>query len=490
MAIPQEGKVRPVLNVSSPVGKSFNDNVADEKKEKIHMSSAREAGYLIMKCGRQAKMSKSDLCDAYKLIPVPLHELRIQGFMWLGKFFVENKQIFGSKSAPSNFDQVNNTFVTLATIMSNTNPSQVIRHLDDVIVVGKASDNSCENFTSTFRDLCQDLNVKLQDDCPKLEKAFSNSTKGKLLGIWFDTNNLTWKLPEDKRVKALISVMGALKAEKLSLLELQVLMGNLNNFGLMCPFLKAFRSNLNACLALAQDSGHANLTAAAKQELGVWFHAIQESAALPIPSEPTLNPPLSHKSFTSDAAGLPDTNDWVKMPGLGVMGLDESGHIMLAFQHLWDTNMITQLTDYKGSRFGNKTEFLELVGVLAPLVLIPNSLKKQHVLFRLDNIAAVHGWENKTVKNDRMSSLIIRCIHLLASYLETYVHLVHVPRKSDWESIVADRLSRGSSTSSSDKLLLQQYQHLSWPPFLKEWLVSPDEDWDLPLHVLNYVKKM
>ncbi len=120
LAVPQEGKVRPVLNVSLPDKLSFNSNIEANSLEKIHMSSAREVGYLIRKCGKNALMSKSDLKDAYKNLYAKIKDLRLQGFKWLNKFFIDLTQIFGAKSARCCYNQLGQTVKDLAVIVSNT----------------------------------------------------------------------------------------------------------------------------------------------------------------------------------------------------------------------------------------------------------------------------------------------------------------------------------------------------------------------------------
>lgn len=202
MAVPQDGKIRPVLNVSAPLGASLNDNIDKLALEKIKMSSAREFGYLLVRCGERAVMSKADLCDAYKLIPIPLSELRLQGFCWMDRYFIENCQIFGAGSAPSNFDQFNHSIVDFSVIESTINPDQVLRHLDDVLSASPAKSDKCRLFTEEFCKIADKVNVKLQAICQKNEKAFKNSTVGKVLGIWFYTEDLSWSLPDEKNMNA------------------------------------------------------------------------------------------------------------------------------------------------------------------------------------------------------------------------------------------------------------------------------------------------
>ena len=43
-AVVRNGKVRPILNMSGPKGRSFNDNVDKSKLERLHMGTARQFG--------------------------------------------------------------------------------------------------------------------------------------------------------------------------------------------------------------------------------------------------------------------------------------------------------------------------------------------------------------------------------------------------------------------------------------------------------------
>ena len=113
MAVDQGENIRPVLNVSLPENASFNDNINFFEMEKVSMSTARRFGFSLCEAGYFAKMSKFNLVDAYKIIPAPLNDFRLQGFCWLQKYFVELKQIFGAKTAVANFDIFGNTILSL-----------------------------------------------------------------------------------------------------------------------------------------------------------------------------------------------------------------------------------------------------------------------------------------------------------------------------------------------------------------------------------------
>ena len=93
-AVVRNGKVRPVLNMSGPKGKSFNNSVNKDKMEKLHMGTAKKFRYTLLEAGENARFSKFDIKDAYKLVPAKVEDFRLQGFCWLGKYFVETQLTF------------------------------------------------------------------------------------------------------------------------------------------------------------------------------------------------------------------------------------------------------------------------------------------------------------------------------------------------------------------------------------------------------------
>ena len=58
MAVKQKNKIRPVLNLSAPVGASFNEAVNPDSLRKLSMSTAKEFGYEILRAGRGAEIAK------------------------------------------------------------------------------------------------------------------------------------------------------------------------------------------------------------------------------------------------------------------------------------------------------------------------------------------------------------------------------------------------------------------------------------------------
>jgi len=489
MGIEQNDKIRIVLNVSLPENFSFNSNIKEEKMEKVKMSSARLFGYSVKKAGKNALMSKFDLKDAYKNIPCKESDLRLQGFSWLNKYFFECTQIFGARTAVANFDILGNTLKTIAHVGCEIPSDLVHRQLDDVPIVGPSNKNWCQEYTESYKRTCDEMLISTAPDCPKLEKAFKNSTVGKVLGINFDTKILSWSLPYEKREKAISAIHDALYCET-NLLQMQKLIGRLNDISLMCPFLQGFKKPLlNDLKRIHNCKESIELSVQSKKDLLVWAGMLlDKNIWLPIPSEPCAET-ISHKTFTSDAAGEAAGCVKKNTPGVASIGFDENGIFIMAKRIEWPKEMLNK-KDNKGVRVGDKSTTLETIGILLPFLLIPDQLRNQHLVFKVDNIACLYGWENKSMKGDITASILIRAIHLISFYLGSTVHVYHLPRKSDYESHMVDRMTREKTLSYSDRKLLDSFKFMKAPSVFLDWLKFPTEHWDLSMKLLNHVKTL
>ena len=58
-----------------------------------------------------------------------------------------------------------------------------------------------ERFSSKMKEVCGELNIPLADNCPKAKKAFELQARGTVLGIGFNSSDLTWFLSSEKANK-------------------------------------------------------------------------------------------------------------------------------------------------------------------------------------------------------------------------------------------------------------------------------------------------
>ena len=227
----------------------------------------------------------------------------------LGKYFVDLTSVFGSKAAPADFDGLGETLAMLAKTISKLPAHAIHRVLDDTPTICPATSSAGRKFGLAYKRICQHEGVELAAMDLDLEKAFENQTSGTILGIRFNTTNLTWSLPSNKAATCLNLIhIHTQAATQLS--QLQELMGHLEAVALMAPFLKGFRWNLFNFLKQFNENEEIILPIPQnlKDDLQICYRIIQQAAiGLPTASPPTtLQKVVSTSCLTQPAAGRQD----------------------------------------------------------------------------------------------------------------------------------------------------------------------------------------
>ena len=279
--------------------------------------------------------------------------------MWCGKYFAELSQIFGARSAVPNYDMLGNTVSALARAVSHIPKALVHRQLDDVPTVAPAFTNWCQQFTENYKEVCEIIGIQLAEECPDKDKAFCNSTNGKVLGINFNTKDLTWNLPEDKRLEYGNMIHEALSAAELSLDDSQKLVGKLTFVCSMAPWARTFLRPLQIFQTSLEESAMQSglLPEEVRKDLKFWWAFITSQETLQVPiAHPTGAPTLQHKTFTTDAAGWKQDGSSLEV-GMGCVGLDEKGEIIFANQTLWTPEAVISFFSYlRGSTWGTRPQ--------------------------------------------------------------------------------------------------------------------------------------
>ena len=487
MTIEQKDKIRPVLNLSYPKNKSFNDNIDEDAVKKVTMSSAKQFGQSLLNMGVGARMSKHDMRDAYKIVPAKKEDWRLQGFSWLNAFFVDTQQIFGAATAVANFDCLADTVMAIVLARSGLPRQLVHRTLDDAAFVAPANTDWCARFSEQYKDTCATLNIELAADCARGEKAFTDKTEGTVLGIVFNSDILSWRFPSHKSNQILEEIHNVIHGGHVDFKQFEKLAGRLAHFGQMCPFLKAFKRPINDMLSAFEEDDNILLpvTDDLVRDLRTWAATIMHASCwMPICAD-FPHPPFGAIEFTSDAAGgLSDTDTC----GVASLSISDSGKVWFLARGAWPDSIRGGTLDNKGADFASKTTTLETVGLLLPFLCIPDILRGRHVVLGVDNVAVVFGWDNRSVKGDTSASILIRALHIITTYLECRVYVQHVPRKSTHASYVADCFTRDSTTTAETWAELET-KHVFGPPKpLWEWLCNPIDNWQLGLELIDWLK--
>jgi len=353
MAAVQKNKVRPIMNLSSPKGRSFNDAVDSMKFEKLKMSSPK------------------------------------------------------SKAAPAFFDSLPETIVNIVCCLEQIPKRSVHRQLDDVPVVSPEGSGMTERFTDRYKKVCEEINVPLAENCPNHEKAFDSSTFGTVLGINFDSVLMEWSISAEKEKDLQKQIDNFLVMKTCTLKDVQKLHGKLANIAQTCDFLRNFKINLLILLRKFEGNENARklINRELKDDLWVWKKVISH-ARNGIPLRNIFGePPLFPQRFISDAAGA--AFDWnggvcknVSIEGdrgvasVGFCGRKINSVIILRWPHI----LLTGAKNRKGNYFGSMSSTLEAVGLLLPFLTNPKDLRGQHVLLEVDNTSVVYAWEKNMGK--------------------------------------------------------------------------------------------
>ena len=478
MSAVQKTKIRPILNLSAPIETSFNDALDTSKLRKLTMSSAKKFSQSLLLSGKDSTFAKSDLVDAYKIIPSNKQDWKYHGFKWLGRFFADTTNPFGSKSAPANFDEFGETITNITKTLSDTPNRLIHRQLDDIPIVSPDSSDFATNFTKTLKEVCKMLNVDLAKDCKKFEKAFGPTKIGVVLGIEFNSCNMTWKLPEDKRIESLHLLKNFLNKNTCTLNEFQKVHGKINDFAQLAIFLKAFRYHQNKFLQSLELSVNKSLPIpnCVKNELSVWAKCIIDAKkGFPIP-DVCRGIPLFFTSVYSDAAGS-SRNDvnFNEKRGAAAIALDSKNEVFLHCQKTWPKNF--------AKKFPNQSSLLEAVGAVILFTCNFNELRDKYVVCHVDNMSVVYAWNKKLSKNDEWTSIIIQTLHLIEMALPCKIFFDHTPRRSCKFSKMVDNLSRELTTTKNDLFMLENSKTKNLNKQLANWIENPTLDWTLPVKI-------
>jgi len=499
LAIEQHNKIRIVMNLSGPEGESFNDHVCEAALEKVNMATARLFGYTVVECGRNARMWKYDMENAYKNLPAKPSDFRLQGFTWLGRYFLETRQAFGAKSAVAAFDRLGKTTADLALAACNLSPRLLHRTLDDLPIVTPENSPDGPIFAHAYREVCDKIGVKLAPNCPDFVKAFEDVTEGTVLGIRFHTTDLLWSISPQKFNKIRSHILKPMLGGSVTLLSMQTLMGLLNDFGQMCQFARGFKFHLTNFLAHLSVNPNVSeiLPTLAREDLKIWLRMLDSAVhGLPIPHRPTP-PSMAALTFVSDAAGARFAKiDGRFIPygeqgdrgGASISAL-EDGPIWFYAAVTWPEQLLLHARDSQDHAYGCKSSTLEAIALFLPFLCCPTYILGKEVLLLTDNESIVFGWESKRVPHDESASIMIRCLHVLAHYLAVTVTVQHLPRMSTESAVLADSLSRVSTTGAAERWKIRNALPYKIPAALSEWLANPWEDWSLPHKLLAAVQQ-
>ena len=168
---------------------------------------------LIQQCSPNAYMAKSDIADAFRIVPLDPSQYHLTGFCWNGSYYYDRCLPRGCASSCNIFESISTAIKWI--LIHKLDIQNVVKVLDDFFFVGPA-ELECHNALNKFLYLAHELGIPVA----------KHKTSGPLriitfLGIQLNTPTMVASLPIDKLIKYRNNIMTVISQDTVTLRELK-----------------------------------------------------------------------------------------------------------------------------------------------------------------------------------------------------------------------------------------------------------------------------
>lgn len=397
---------RLIHHLSYPDGASINDFIPDELCS-VSYTTVDDAIKQIKKLGKSCLLAKTDIASAFRILPVHPDDHELLGIQFNGDFYYDKCLPMGCSISCSIFETFSTALQWIA--CTKFGVPTMLHILDDFLFLGPPDSSICKLALHQFMSMCDVLGVPI-----KGEKTEGPSTTLIFLGIELDTVNMEARLPEVKIVKIQNALHSAKRRKKMTLRELQSLIGLLN---FACCVVVPGRAFLRRLIALTKGVSKPHfrirMNSQARLDLNAWCEFIDNfNGKSMFINDDWQN---SHKlNLYTDAAG--------KFGYGAVFGTKW-------FYGTWEDLSLQQ--DYN-------ITFKELFPIVIAVETWGQALANQSILFHSDNIAVVEII-NKISSKDTSVMCLVRRLVLACLRHNILFQAEHIPGKIN---TLPDLLSR------------------------------------------------
>ena len=259
-----DGGWRIIYHLSAPAPHSINDYI-DPNSFSLTYCTIDGAYNIINKLGHNALLSKIDLKDAFRLIPVHPEDWNLLGIQWHQRFYVDTCLPFGLHSAPFLFNRLSDAIHWV--LQHNYGVVHLLHYLDDFFTAGPANSNDCMNNLTAMLSLCNKINAPV-----KSSKVEGPSTTLTFLGILLDTTTMEASITQDRKQALLSELLYLRHRRNCTKRALLSLIGKLSFCCKVLPAGRIFlRRLIDLSITVSKLHHHLSLTAEAKLDLQWWL---------------------------------------------------------------------------------------------------------------------------------------------------------------------------------------------------------------------------
>ena len=403
----EPGKFRLIQDLSFPKGRSINDGI-DSQFTEVHYDTIDVVINKVKMFDRNCLMAKTDIENAFRIIPIHPDDRHLLGFAWAledtVEFYMDSCLVMGLSISCQLFSRFS---AASQWIMETRYQASMSHILDDFFFVGAPESRQCQDHLDQFLHLCKSINIPI-----KQQKTVRPTTCITIYGIEVDSSAMITRLPEDKvdRIRNLLEQFKCRK--KVLLKELQSLLGLLN-FATTCvvPGRTFLRRLYDLTIGCKSQNFYIRLNNDARADLAMWYSFMQ--------------------SFNGKCMFLND--EWVPSDALNLY-TDAAGS--LGFAAVYGCEWVAEKWPITFRSY--HINILELFPIILAVEMWGHKMANHKVVFFSDNQTSVFVLNNLTSKDPVMMQLIRRLV-LLTMKFNILFRAQHVSGRNN---SVADQLSR------------------------------------------------
>lgn len=415
--IPKSGTpdYRLIVDFTYPEEKGVNQHIEDRFPMKFNAFD--QTLHFIHSSGPGTWLSKSDVANAFRNIPIHPEDVPLLGMQWEGKVFFDRFLPFGLRSSPSIWERFATTLQWL--ILEHVRPPLTVHHVDDFLNAWgpDTSEDAANQQLDDILRLCLYLGVPI-----KAVKTVRPTTLMLFLGWLINTLDMTISIPDDKLKRALARLNKFKRRARCSLRGLQKLAGVLHHLSYVIrqgrPFLGRIYS-AQAAFHREPFPHHIPVTAELRADCNWWIRLLRATKGRSLVA-----------AIGADAPGLPDVEVFTDACGSGFGAVNGDAWI----SGKWSQEDIAAATRTSSI----SSSHLEAQAVIRALHTWAPDFTGKRVLFHCDNSGVVAAWSSGLASEPQLRELV-REMMLITATCGFELTMVHVAGS---ENQAADALSR------------------------------------------------
>ena len=397
------GEFRLIHHLSFPKGTSVNDGISSENSS-VQYATIQDAISCIKRAGRGCFLAKTDIQNAFRIIPIHPDDYALLGMQWRGMFYFDRCMPMGCSSSCRNFEIFSTAVEWVA--RNKLTIEHIIHLLDDFLIVAPCM-ALCQAQLDLFVKLCSYVGIPIAP-----EKTCGPATTLCFAGIELDSVLFKAQLPLDKITKCTSLISDFLNRQKVTLKEVQSLTGLLNfACSVVLPGRPFLRRLIDLTIGIHSAHHFIRVSKEVKEDLKVWQEFLSQ---------------FNGKSFFLE-------DDWSSSSKLHLF-TDASGAIGFGavFGSKWCYG------EWPDTWAHRNIAVLEFYPIVLSLYLWGHDMCNRCILFFTDNEALVHVINKQSCK-DKTLMFFVRKLVLICLEFNIVFKAKHI---AGVKNNLADSLSR------------------------------------------------